>query len=302
MIKLGSQDGAADYMENIRTIYLYVKAASERVGSLRARPASTPLFNFTRYNQQWGGGHYWFWNLRMQIAANLGAGVTDLIAPAFRLYRDNLESLRTWTRLRMNGRPGICVPETMRFDGTGWYLAGGSTETNDACDASGAASYNKRTLTTGAAVATWVWRQYQATDDRAFLKANYPLIADAARFLLAYATVGADGKLHTFPSNAHESQWDVHDPITDITAMKALFPITVDAATELGVDRGLVARLRAAIPGSPTSRGPTARPTRSSRPPPTTATGTPSWASHRTRRPRSGTARTSTSSRSGPTT
>ena len=251
LIKLVSQDGVADYMENIRTIYLYVKAASERGRFPSTQAGVNPLFNFTRDNQQWGGGHYWFWNLRMQIAANLGAGVSDLNAPAFRLYRENLESIRTWTRLRMNMRPGICVPETMRFDGTGWYLAGGSTETNDACDASGAASYNKRTLTTGAAVATWVWRQYQATDDRAFLKANYPLIADAARFLLSYATVGADGELHTFPSNGHESQWDVHDPITDITAMKALFPIAVDAATELGVDRDLVARLRAAIPKIP---------------------------------------------------
>ena len=238
-------------MENLRTIYLYVKAASER-GRFPSTQAGVSRCSTSRATTSNGAAaDYWFWNLRMQIAANLGAGVTDLNAPAFRLYRENLESIRTWTRLRMNMRPGICVPETMRFDGTGWYLAGGSTETNDACDASGAASYNKRTLTTGAAVATWVWRQYQATDDRAFLKANYPLIADAARFLLAYATVGADGKLHTFPSNGHESQWDVHDPITDITAMKALFPITVDAATELRVDRDLVARLRAAIPQIP---------------------------------------------------
>ena len=251
LIKLGSRDGVADYMENIRTIYLYVQAASERGRLPGTQAGVSSLFNFTRDNQQWGGGHFWFWNLRMQIAANLGAGVTDLNAPFFRLYRDNLDSLRTWTRLRMNMRPGICVPETMRFDGTGWYLAGGSTETNDACDASGAPSFNKRTLTTGAALGTWIWRQYQATDDRAFLAANYPLIADAARFLLSYATVGADGKLHTFPSNAHESQWDVHDPITDITAMKALFPIAVEAATELGTDADLVADLRTAIPQIP---------------------------------------------------
>ena len=247
LIKLSSQDGTADYMENIRTINLYVQAASERSRFPGTQAGVSSLFNFSRDNQQWGGGHFWFWNLRMQIAANLGAGATDLNAPYFSLYRDNLDSLRAWTTLRMNMRPGICVPETMRFDGTGWYLAGGSTETNDACDASGAASYNKRTLTTGAAVGTWIWRQYQATDDRAFLQANYPLIADAARFLLSYATVGADGKLHTFPANAHESQWDVHDPITDISAMKALFPIAIDAATELGTDPDLVAQLREAI-------------------------------------------------------
>lgn len=251
LVKLSSSDGVADYMENIRTIYLYVEAASERGRLPSSQAGVNDLFNFSRDDQQWGGGHYWLWNLRMQIAANIGAGVTDLNAPFFRLYRDNLDNLRTWTQQRMNNRPGICMPETMRFDGTGWYLAGGSTETNDSCDASGAASYNKRTLSSGAEVGLWVWRQYQATDDRAFLEAGYPLIADAARFLLSYSTVGADGKLHTAPSNAHESQWDVHDPITDIAAMKALFPVAIDAAEELGTDADLVARLRQAIPRIP---------------------------------------------------
>ena len=60
-----------------------------------------------------------------------------------------------------------------------------------------------------------MWRHYLATDDRTFLEHNYPVMADAARFLLAYAVEGADGKLHTSPSNAHETQWDVADPITD---------------------------------------------------------------------------------------
>jgi glycosyl hydrolase family 95 len=251
LIKLGSADGVADYMENIRTIYLYVAASSERGRLPSSQAGVNDLFNFTRDNQQWGGGHYWFWNLRMQIAANIGAGATDLNAPFFRLYRDNLDSMRTWTRERMNGRPGICVPETMRFDGTGWYLSGGSTETNSSCDASGEPMWNKRNITTGAEVGLFVWRQYLATDDQAFLKANYPLIADAARFLLSYATVGTDGKLHTAPSNAHESQWDVHDPITDIAAMKALFPVAVQAATLLDADADLVAQLQEAIPRIP---------------------------------------------------
>ena len=42
-----------------------------------------------------------------------------------------------------------------------------------------------------------MWRHYQATDDRDFLNHNYPFMADAARFFLAYAVEGADGKLHT---------------------------------------------------------------------------------------------------------
>ena len=73
-------------------------------------------------------------------------------------------------------------------------------------------------------------------------------MADAARFLLAYAKEGADGKLHTYPSNAHETQWDVSDPITDIAAMKSLFPIVIEAAQLLGTDPALVTQLQAAIP------------------------------------------------------
>src|SRR3981081_2648978 len=72
-------------------------------------------------------------------------------------------------------------------------------------------------------------------------------MAEAAKFLLAYATVGPDGMLHTFPSNAHETQWDVHDPTTDIAAERALFPAVIAAATHLGPWRALAGRLRAAL-------------------------------------------------------
>ena len=67
----------------------------------------------------------------MQLAANLGAGNADFNLPRFRLYRDNLDSIRSWTTLRMGMRPGICVPETMRFDGTGWYT--GTDDGNSSC-------------------------------------------------------------------------------------------------------------------------------------------------------------------------
>src|SRR5690349_2971256 len=246
LMKLSSADGAADYMENLRTLFLYVEGASERGTFPTSQAGTNPLFNFSRDSQAWGGGHYWFWNLRMQLAANLGANNADFNLPRFRLYRDNLDAIRAWTQLRMNMRPGICVPETMRFDGTGWYT--GTDDTNASCDGLGAPSYNKRNLSTGAEVGLNIWRQYLATDDRTFLENNYPVMADAARFLLAYATTGADGKLHTSPSNAHETQWDVTDPITDIAAMKALFPVVIEAAQLLGQDADLVTQLQAAIP------------------------------------------------------
>jgi hypothetical protein len=71
-------------------------------------------------------------------------------------------------------------------------------------------------------------------------------MSSAARFLLSHATIGSDGFLHTM-SNAHETQWAVNDPTTDVAAMQALFPIVVSAAQTLGVDADLVTRLNAAI-------------------------------------------------------
>src|SRR3954447_13776648 len=246
LVKLSSADGVADYMENIRTVYLYTAASSERGEYPSSQAGVNDLFNFTRDNQQWGGGDYWFWNLRMQLAANISSGVTDLNQPFFSMYSNAIPSMEAWTRMMWPLSEGFCLSETMRFDGTGWYTDGGTG--NNSCDSTAGLSYNKLTLSSGAELASWIWRQYQNTDDRAFLARYYPLIAGATKFLLSYAKEGTDGKLHTSPSNAHETQWGVHDPITDISAMRMIFPITVQAAQTLGVDPDLVTQLQAAIP------------------------------------------------------
>ncbi len=156
----------------------------------------------------------------------------------------------------MNGRPGACVPETMRFNGQGieyessWDSTRGQKFAYN-CAAEFTPYYNARTLSTGAEVSLWIWRQYLATDDRPFLAANYPVMAASARFLLSYQQLGPDGLLHTSPSNAHENQWDVTDPTTDIAAAAALYPVTIQAAQLLGRDSDLVQLLQAALPKIP---------------------------------------------------
>ena len=191
----------------------------------------------------------------MQVAANLGAGLPELNAPYFRLYRDNLGRIQDWTTKHMGGRPGICVPETMRFNGQGIeYETGegwgkGSLGLN--CAAESKPYYNARTISTGAEISLWIWQQYLQTEDRQFLEDNYPVMAAAARFLLAYQKAGQDGLDHTSPSNAHETQWDVTDPVTDVAARTALFPVVVEAEKLLGRDADLADQLRAAIPRVP---------------------------------------------------
>jgi hypothetical protein len=246
LVKMTSSDGSAEYAENLRAVYLYVNAAESRGPLPGSQAGVADLFNFSQDSQDWYPAGYWFWNLRMQVAANMSAGAFDMNAPAFNLYTSNLANMLAWTKARMGNRPGICLPETMRFNGNGWYAYAG----NQSCDQTIAPSFNALTVTSAAEVALWVWQQYLMTGDTAFLQTNYPIMSQAATFLLAYAQQGSDGLLHT-QANAHETQWNVTDPITDVAAMRALFPAVVAAAQTLQSDAALVTQLQAAIPKLP---------------------------------------------------
>jgi hypothetical protein len=243
MVEINSADGSGQYMENLRTLYLYDEASLVRGTYPGTQAGLANLFAWDQDSQPWESDDYWFWNQRMQIAANLSSGESALNAGYFNLYTSNIANLKTWTAAHMPGHSGICVPETMRFNGNGAY---GESTGNTACDGTIAPSYNSLTITTGAEVSLWIWQQYLTTRNASFLKAGYPVMKAAAQFLLSYATLGADGKLHT-RANAHETQWDVTDPITDIAAMQAVFPMVKAAAKSLGVDSALQAQLTTAL-------------------------------------------------------
>ncbi len=247
LMKLSSPDGLAEYFENLRIIDLYTAAGESADRFPGSQAGIGDLYSSIKDAHQWGPSAYWHFNLRMQVAANLGAGVPELNQCYFRLYRENLPAILKWTHDHMGGREGICIPETMRFNGQGYEnetWVEGPVPIN--CGEDYKPYYNARTLSTGAEVSLWIWEQYRFTNDMDFLRANYPVMRESARFLLAYATRGTDGKLHTYPANVHENAWDVHDPVTNIAAMRALFPAVAEAATLLKVDSDLVSTLHSA--------------------------------------------------------
>lgn len=241
LVEMSSADGSAQYIEQLRTIYLYTEAASMRSGLPGSQAGVADLFNFSEDHQDWFPAGFWFWNLRMQVAANLSSGNFAENLPIYDLYLNNLANLQAWTKANMGGLPGICVPETMRFNGNGYYAYLG----NQSCDENIAPSFNSLTITSGAELSLWIWQQYLDTRDIAFLRKYYPLMQQSAIFLLAYAKKGTDGLLHTV-ANSHEDQWDVQDPTTDIVAMQALFPAVAQAAGLLHTDRALAAQLTTA--------------------------------------------------------
>ena len=106
--------------------------------------------------------------------------------------------------------------------------------------------FNAETITSGAEIGLWIWQQYQDTGSLCFLQKYYPIMEQAATFLLAWQSAGSDGYLHAV-ANAHETQWAVQDPTTDIAADQALFPAVISAATLLGTDSALASQLRTAL-------------------------------------------------------
>ncbi len=255
LIRAESEDGVARYAETLRTLYLYAAFAHNGGEIPGSQAGGADLFSAAGDEHSWDPAAFWVWNLRTQVAVHLAAGVPEFNEPFFALYRGNLGEMQRWTRDHMGGRAGICVPETMRFNGVGIEYESDHLRPlpiiTHSCDLHWSSTSNARTLTTGAEIGLWVWRTYRQTGDRAFLERNYPLMAKAARFLRAYQKPDANGLLHTSPSNAHETQHDVTDPATDTAAIRTLYPAVIQAARELHRDADFARELEGALAKTP---------------------------------------------------
>ncbi|MEE4542631.1 hypothetical protein V2S66_11715 [Streptomyces sp. V4-01] len=242
VLEASSADGSAQYMESLRTLYLFMEAASMRGAIPGSQAGVADMFNFGQDHQNWTPSATWLWNLRTQISANMSSGNFALNIPIFNLYQNNLAAIEAWTKQQMGGLSGACVPEVMRFNGNGGDPGAGA---NAACSQPGSPNWNALDITSGAEISLYAWQQYQDTGDLNFLRTYYPLMRESATFLLAYQKVGSDGKLHAV-ANAHETQWAVQDPTTDLAADAALFPVVVQAAKLLGSDSALQSQLTTA--------------------------------------------------------
>jgi hypothetical protein len=242
LMTISTSDGSGEYFENVRAMFLYAHASESRGERPGSQAGVANFFSFSQDTSDWYAAGYWFWNLRMQVAAALTSGAFDLNVPVFNLYAGNLANIQNWTKQRMGGRAGICVPETMRFNGNGWWYNG-----NHSCDEASSPSYNALTLSSGAEISLWMWRDFLWTRNKDLLAKNFPFMLEAARFLHTYAKAGSDGKLHVSPTNAHENQWAISDSMNDVAAMRALFPTVIAAGAVVGSTDSLIDALRGDI-------------------------------------------------------
>jgi hypothetical protein len=233
VVEMNSADGSAAYIENLRTLYLYDAAASSKAGTyFGSQAGEADMFDWSQDKQTWAPNDYWIWNLRGEISANMSSGNYQLNTPIFDMYINELPAIEAWTGQQMGGLPGACVPETMSFNGNGYYNDG-PVASDASCALAASPQWNAEDISSGAEMSLYMWEQYQGTKDTQFLRRAFPFMEATAQFLLAYQQVGSDGLLHAV-ANAHETQWAVQDPTTDIVADQTIFPIIAQAAKLVG--------------------------------------------------------------------
>ncbi len=112
-VQLSSADGAANYVEQNYTYFLYLMAAA-------SRGKYPPKFNGMIFNtagdfRSWGAQH-WFANLSCYYEALFATNRFELMDPMFDMYFGMLPSCSVAARQEW-GSQGMYIPETTYFDG-----------------------------------------------------------------------------------------------------------------------------------------------------------------------------------------
>jgi len=224
-IQYADSTGADDYLENLYYLYTYIIAAGSYAnypfhfvnGAFSARGDAD--------SNKWSVA-YWHWNQRAVYDSFLASNHPEIVHVFNRLYSRNFEALVVQTRKKY-GVDGIWVPEAMGWDGNDRF-----TE---------ASNYTKDILSTGAEVAESMYAEYEYTNDVAYLRATaYPFIKAIAQFYSHELARPADtGEFYLRKSNALETYWGVENAITDLAAIRSLFPVAIGTSRALGVDPGL---------------------------------------------------------------
>ncbi|MEV6299905.1 carbohydrate-binding protein [Actinoplanes sp. NPDC051861] len=215
----GGSDG--DYLENVYYLATYMIAA----GGYGNYPVHfiNGVFRATQDNSKWSNG-YWYWNQRDVYNSFYSSNHPELMRTFNNLYSRNYGALRSYTQTRY-GTDSLWVPETMGWDGNARGTIN-SDYVNDLYSTGFEAAYN-------------MYLYYRYTNDAAYLRdVAYPFIKESARFYQNRLSRNG-AQYYMASSNVHETYWDQRNAITDLGAIRKLFPLAIDVSTQLGLDSGL---------------------------------------------------------------
>lgn len=214
--------GDAKYLESAYYLSTYLIAA----GGFGNYPFHfiNGVFRATKDETKWSNA-YWYWNQRDVYNSFLASNHADVMSGFNGMYSRNATALKAFTQTHY-GIDGIWVPETM-----GW---------NGNADGTTGSDYTKNIYSTGTEAALNMYAQYAYTGDADYLKSTaYPFMKEVVKFYQQKLSKDANGKYFMELSNAHETYWNVKNAITDLCAVRALFPLTIATSAKLGVDAEL---------------------------------------------------------------
>ncbi|GLY50458.1 hypothetical protein [Lentzea sp. NBRC 102530] len=221
-VQYGGVNGEADYLENVYYLSTYLIAA----GGYGNYPFHfiNGVFRATGDSTKWSNA-YWYWNQRDVYNSFLASNHVDLMNTFNNLYSRNYNALKAYTQTRY-GMDALWVPETMGWDGN----ARGTVNSD----------FTKNVLSTGYEAAFNMYLQYRYTNDTDYLRnVAYPYIREVAKFYSRTLSVDGNGQYYMANSHAHETYWNVRNAITDLAAVRSLFPIALQVSQQLGVDANL---------------------------------------------------------------
>jgi alpha-L-fucosidase 2 len=173
---------------------------------------------------------YWQYNQRMLYNGLLATGGFELIKPYFAHYINNLDTCREITRKLYHGDDGILIPETFGHDGN--HLSNTDSP------------YVNNIHTAGVEAALTMYQYYLFTGDVEVLEQFVILGCEVARhYLSSVLSKDENGKFFIPFSNSREIFWNVKNPVTDIAAIKALFPILIVEGNQYGVQQEFINNL-----------------------------------------------------------
>ncbi|WP_232537550.1 beta/gamma crystallin-related protein [Cystobacter fuscus] len=224
-VQYANASGDADYLENFYYLSTYI-IASGAYGNYPFHFINGVYSAVADDDSGKWSNAYWYWNQRDVYHSFLASNHADMVNIFNNLYSRNFAALKSYTMTRY-GIDGIWVPETMGWDGN----ARGTIYSD----------YTQDTLSTAAEAALNMYSQYKYTQDTAYLSGTaYPFMREAAKFYAGKLSYDpGSGKYYMASSNAHEQHWDVRNAITDLAAVRGLFPKTIQVSQQLGQDATL---------------------------------------------------------------
>jgi hypothetical protein len=224
-VQYSNSSGAADYLENIYYYYTYLIAC----GGYANYPFHFINGDFSAVQDQhalkWGYA-YWFWNERDLYNSFLASNHPEVLEGFNNLYSRNLSALEAYTTTRF-GFNGAWIPETM-----GWNADPSGTMDS---------SYTKDIYSSGTEAAQNMYMTYKYTNNATYLSTvAYPFMRQICMFYVNKFSKNSSGQYYMAVSNSHETYWDVQDAITDLLAVRTLFPEAIAEANALGQDSSLV--------------------------------------------------------------